>query len=705
MSKFDFILAKSGENTIPLSQHLLETAEVAVNAADEWKLDRKVAREGALIHDIGKVSPIFQKILQGENPDRPFRHEIASTFFISLFDESHQPALIEMIVAHHKSVYEDGRKLGILDLYDVYDDLFEYHATDFNSWSKIAIGILEELNIDTQDITLDQAYSNFNKTIGYCESTKYGWSQWNGLIMGADHFSSAISGSIKNNVKKSFRKPTLDYYDTLRNKAYPLSLISADSKKRHTLLQAPTGSGKTNFLLRRCKNRIFYILPYQASINAMYNRIKNDIGDQTHDIRLLHSTSKLFIKDGSIEEILLQDKIGSSIKILTPHQTAAIVFGIKGYESIIMDIQGCDVILDEIHTYSDVTQAIVLKIIEILNFLGCHIHIGTATMPSILSNKIIEILGRQHIYQVSLPDDILVGYDRHLINKIEEDDLLSIMNVALNEDQKILIVCNQVVRAQEMFEKVLNGFSDYPIMLIHSRFMRNDRQNLEQSLIDEYETCDGGCIVVSTQVVEVSLDISFDVMITEPAPIDSLIQRFGRINRRKTWGEDKIKPIYILSPPENKKMARPYTKEVVLKSFQVLPESSILHETDVKTLLDSVYPQINFINIDLSAVFEGGKWKLKKLWYKPKSALLEALDIDSAACIRESDRDRYLNTENRSERLKLEIPVNFNSIAWKKLTQLQAGNNPFVIPDAAYNKHFGLSLSKVKIENYKANLL
>ena len=58
-----------------------------------------------------------------------------------------------------------------------------------------------------------------------------------------------------------------------------------------------------------------------------------------------------------------------------------------------MDLRGCDVILDEIHTYSDVMQSIVLRIIEILVALDCRVHVGTATMPTVLYEKILELLG------------------------------------------------------------------------------------------------------------------------------------------------------------------------------------------------------------------------------------------------------------------------------------------------------------------------
>lgn len=82
--------------------------------------------------------------------------------------------------------------------------------------------------------------------------------------------------------------------------------------------------GKTDFLLRRCKGRVFYTLPFQASINSMWERIKSVVPNK--DIRLLHATSKFATKD-KVNEQILQPLAGSAIKILTPHQLAAVIFG------------------------------------------------------------------------------------------------------------------------------------------------------------------------------------------------------------------------------------------------------------------------------------------------------------------------------------------------------------------------------------------
>ena len=210
--------------------------------------------------------------------------------------------------------------------------------------------------------------------------------------MAADHMASAMETAFEMPLDKLFIKPDLSFYNR-QSELYPLSLISSDSKKMHTLVTAPTGAGKTDFLLRRCRGRVFYTLPFQASINAMYDRIKSDLSNTNAQVHLLHAASNLKVKDGKIEESIMQRHVGASVKVLTPHQMASVVFGIKGYEAMAMDLKGCDVILDEIHTYSDVMQSIVLRIIEILVALECRVHVGTATMPTVLYQKILQLLG------------------------------------------------------------------------------------------------------------------------------------------------------------------------------------------------------------------------------------------------------------------------------------------------------------------------
>jgi CRISPR-associated endonuclease/helicase Cas3 len=705
MNTYDRILAKSAANGgISLKEHIMSVTKYVDMGALYFGLDRNIARYGALLHDIGKTSPLFQQKLKKGYHYSPqeinFRHEIASLFFLSLIDMEIWPQIIDMVIAHHKSIFKDGRELGILDLDYYYgEDVFNYHATDFENWSKDALGILSELGMPVQEITLKQANEAYLTVIEHCKNKSKGWSKWKGLLVGADHFTSAI-GTFNKQIPKLFSEPDLNFYKR-QNALYPLSLISSDPQKQHTFVKAPTGAGKTDFLLKRCRGRVFYTLPFQASINAMFERIKNDLREVVDDIRLLHSTSRLVIEGDKFEEKVIQDKFGASIKVLTPHQLASIVFGTRGFEAILFDVKGCDIILDEIHTYSDIIQAIVLKIVEILHAEGCRIHIGTATMPSVLEKQILKILEVENIQIVSIPDQILDTFNRHIVHKSNSfEELFPIISQAIKEKQKILVVCNRVNNAQFIFSQIKETYPDIPRMLIHSRFKRIDRNKLETNLKEVYNESNEACIVVSTQVVEVSLDISFDLMITETAPIDALIQRFGRINRKRNEATiGKYKAVYVIAPPANKKDCLPYSAEVLQRSFEVLPDGVLLEEKTLQERIDWVYPDVEFFDINLDAVYANQTWRLRELWHFPKSALLEKLEIDSVACILEKDRDEYL-AASLEDRILYEIPVNYNSVRWKKLEQLSYGSNPFILPDKAYSYETGLDMNKALPQNY-----
>ncbi len=708
------IKAKGKPDWTTLYDHLQQVTSATIKIAEYAKIDTSIVRYGSILHDIGKASPIFQERLS-DNYRRslneiPFRHEIASLFFLPLFDKAIHPQLIDMVVAHHKSIKEDIKLRGILDLEDNFDDgvNFGNHAVDWAKWSPKALDILQALGVSIRNIPLDEARNTYYQVCEYCNNNTLAYSPWKGIMMAGDHFASALIKKTNEQVPRLFKRPNLSFYNRTSS-LYPLSLISAASDKKHTLVTAPTGAGKTDFLLRRCQGRVFYTLPFQASINAMFDRIKADIADDNPDvdIRVLHASSRLVVKNGKPEEKVLQGHMGSAVKVLTPHQIASIVFGTRGYEAVIMDIQACDVILDEIHSYTQVTRAIVLKIVEILNHLGCSIHIGTATMPTVLCDQILNILGKKNIYEVSLPPEILKDFDRHQVHKISKfGEAIPTIKKALDNGEKVLIICNQVKSSQERYDILKELLEDeklyttVPIMLIHSRFKRKDRQSLEVLLKDKYNNSTQACIVVATQVVEVSLDISFDLMVTETAPLDALIQRFGRINRKRSKATiGKFKSAYVIAPPETKKEAKPYELDVLQRSFAALPDGEVLHETELQDKIDKVFPKIEEINVNQDAILRDGRWRIEKLVHYPKSVLLEKLDIDSVICVTEKDQGEY-EKANYDDRMQWEIPARYWSVANLELDKSENGNKPFIIPHKSYSETKGLIMDLVKPENY-----
>jgi len=719
MSKLDKIVcpdikAKGKPEETSLHEHLHHVCVVAEKIARNVGLDPKIARYGAILHDIGKAHPVFQKRLYEKKYNFPFRHEISSCFFLSLFNKDIQPQLIEMVIAHHKSVLFDAGNKGLLDLLENTVNPLKNHLGNWSEWNKNALSILKAFDIPIVDISEEEAIYNFETTVNYCYEAvlKRGYSEWRGLLIAADHFASALSDSTFEKIDNIFRIPNLNFYNR-KHTLYPLSLKSTESAKKHTMVVACTGAGKTDFLFRRCQGRVFYTLPFQASINAMYKRVRNDLkkDNPNLDIRILHAASTVSVNGLTKDEKIIQGHVGASIKVLTPHQIAAIAFGTNGFEAVITDIKGCDVILDEIHTYTDITREILLKLIAVLNHLDCRIHIGTATMPSILYDKVIEILGKKNVYEVFLELEELEKFNRHETFKIDNwDSGYKILDNAVKDDKKILIVCNRVANAQEQYKYIMENYPEVQKMLIHSGFKREDRANMEKLLLglDDngepnglFNTSAQSCIVVSTQVVEVSLDISFDLMISEAAPIDSLIQRFGRINRKRTEETiGKYKPIFVIAPPNNEKDAKPYDLEIIKRSYDVIPDGELFEEKEVQTKIDQVFSEINFLRIEEHSIFkETGNWSIDKLTHNRKSILLDLLDIDSISCITEEDENDYMEASYEN-RISMELSTRYYNV--KGLRQIDYGSKPFIIPEKSYSKEYGFDKTKAKSENYKS---
>jgi len=707
----EHIKAKGKPNFLPLVSHLEQVAFVAERISQELGMDVEIARMGAILHDIGKVSPIFQNRLYGKNISRKaYRHEIGSIFFLSLFPENIHSELIEMVIGHHKSIRDDARERGVLDLDEIFGKAtLEYHLTDWEEWSEIANEILIFFGVKIRKITKKEATDNYFKVIEYCEAEingRNGYSKWRGLLNAADFFASAFENDTLKYLNRCFKIPDLSFFNRIHN-LYPLSLIKIETQKPHTIVVAPTGAGKTDFLFRRTKKRVFYTLPFQASINAMFKRIKSDLSEKNPnlDVRLLHSASKVMVGNNA-EEKTLQGLFGSSIKVLTPHQIASIIFGTAGYEAVLLDLKGNDIILDEIHTYTNVSRAIVLKIVEVLKNIGCRIHIGTATMPSNLYNKILDILDEQNVLEVKLKDEELEKFNRHIAYKLEKwEDSRCIVSEAILENKKVLLVANRVKKAQDWFKELKEEYPNIPILLLHSRFKRDDRNQKEKELlgldkkgnpIKQFNTSDDACIIVSTQVVEVSIDISFDIMITETAPLDSMIQRFGRVNRKRSLETiGKYKSVYIIKPPDDKREALPYDVEVLKNSYDILSDNELLEETKLQDKINAVFPRIDLMNIEEHSIFKyNEKWLIDKLTHRKKSILFDLLEIDSVVCILESDVEKYMDGDFEN-RMMIEIPMRYWSV--KSYDQLKEyGNNPFILPNYLYSREVGLDIEKAK---------
>lgn len=683
------MIIKAKANGLDLFTHSEAVKDTAFifNAKGGFNLDSNIIYWMCIMHDLGKANPLFQSNMDTQDFSKVCRHEISSILFIDIIPSEIKDIVTLSILSHHKSINNDNRSLKVL-LDNHENIIFKHHINNIEEWGKsVQKYMLLHYGISLTIPSYNRCVEIIEYYYSLIDKLENGYSLYRGLLMMADHFASCFENSEERLqvINKLFELPINDYYFN-KDERYPLSLINSQEGKKHTLCIAPTGIGKTNFMLKRTNGRVFYTLPYQASINAMYQRINYDIG--------MHSL--VGMKHGSIQSIsfidertkLLSEFYGMPIKIITPFQIMGIILRLKGYESLILDLQGQDIIFDELHTYNSMSQKYILAMINFLNDLGCRIHICTATMPSWLQTKILHLLGEDNVQVVKLNNETLDTFNRHILHTVKYFDYFDIQKRYEN-GEKILIVRNQVRLAIEIYNEIKKRMPHCKIMLIHSRFKRKDRNGKEELLLHNFNAINEPCIVVSTQVIEVSIDINFDVMFTDNADIMSLIQRFGRVNRQR-HSIGVLKDIFVV---ENRKgWELPYNKEICEKTYEVLQKhnNTVLQEKEIQSIIDYVHESDNGEKYEHANPFnENGCWK-QKLYSNVINAennLSKELNFDGDIGIVESDADEYCKTRDK----KMEIPLSIHNIE-TKLSSLKNENGmviAYIIPNNQYNEEIG----------------
>lgn len=463
---------------------------------------------------------------------------------------------------------------------------------------------------------------------------------------------------------------------------YPFSIVDSDLTKRHTLIKGPTGGGKTRIGMRRCRNRVFYLLPFQASINAMYKRFCKDFEKQGFSIGLRHgSRDSVDFMDVTTKK--LSDLYGLPITVITPFQIMAVCLRLKGYEAIINDLAGNDIVCDEIHTYNGLSKTAVYELLKFLKTIECRIHVLTTTMPTAMEKHILDILGKDDTQVIELPEGILETFNRHKVHCIQTLDCDSIIE-RYKMGEKVLIVRNQRSLAIETYKKPNESVDDNDIVLIHMSMERGTRSVVEDKIY-EFNRRNGGCILISTQVVEVSIDINFDCLFTDCADICSLIQRFGRVNRQR----ERIgvyKDVFIINPNGIKYHNNwlPYDEEIVKKTYCVFKkiDGKVVEESKIQSMIDEIHPDddIHFRSSYNPVGFDG-KWKSLEYCHCVNDSVSKELEMVGYTGVCESKIDYYVKTRDNS----VEIPLSIS--AEKKLRKCT--DSILVIPDSSYSEKLG----------------
>lgn len=572
----------------------------------------EVLRDALVFHDTGKSHREFQRILYGKtsalNAWLQQRHELFSLFYIyqSSLSEQEKKILYYVVAGHHKSC-EDilSHSERMYDVgYSGFGDtegVLSYDAECAKLFKVKTWKILNRYGFcqDSADtLPMLTALREIFRHPTLPDETDY---LWNLLLVGmmkqCDHLASA-------GVRKLYRLSDADFSFLFKYPLYTHQQRSYTSQG-HVILSSPTGSGKTETSLLWLKHhldvqgegRVFYVLPYTASINAMYERLNEQFGAETHSVGMLHGKLAQYLEEkfsgdkslnSSMNERdgLIQDfkTLVTPFKIVTPFQLLKHLFGVKGFEKGIAEWSGGYFIFDEIHAYDSTTFAQIVVLLEFcVKRLGVTVFIMTATLPTFMRNKLQEALGTSS--QIMADASLYDAFDRHrlVIEQGMLSDSLDRIQADLEEGLKVLVVCNTVEQAQFVYSR-LHADSK---MLIHGSFNAEDRSRKEVRLREEFVQ-----LLVGTQAIEVSLDIDYDTIYTEPAPLDALIQRFGRVNRKRKKG---ICVCHVFDTSYEKDRFI-YNQVIVQRTLSVLQEEvkdkcdGFIHERSLQFLIDQVYP-------------------------------------------------------------------------------------------------------------------
>ena len=576
------------------------------------------------LHDFGKSATGFQKALFAQNWEgrKWYRHEILSSGYIHCLEtlnDDEKRAVAMAVITHHKHVkileerYDtnldrDNWVKKVQELNENFAHNQEF-LIDLPIYSKEFLGYelpLPKIPNSTEDIADGYEYAvdwfldgktHLHSTFGI---------MLRGLTIACDHLASSgyeevQAGLTKNFIENSIKIALEEKLEREINLSEELYQFQNEMRAfvGNAFLSAPTGSGKTEASLlwagtnQEIGKRIFYVLPFTASINAMWKRLSSQFGDEK--VGVLHGKAHYFIYqtiqereyenyDKAVKEAKsiqgLNKKIYRPIKIMTPFQILKTFFGVKGWEMMMAELAGGLFIFDEIHVYDAHTTALILKSIEKLSQIEAKFLFLSATFPKFLKDKIRQVL--PNIVEIDLDknskDAELINKARHKV-KLLDGEIIEHIGKIINElrnGNKVLIVCNTVKRSQEIYQEI--KYYAEKSALLHGRFILRDREEIEKQL-DKIQ------LLVGTQAVEVSLDLDFDVLFTEPAPIDALIQRFGRVNRK---GKKEIATVNICKIGSEKDKYI-YDIERIEKTLCVLNEKEELTKYIIAELVEKVY--------------------------------------------------------------------------------------------------------------------
>ena len=415
------------------------------------------------------------------------------------------------------------------------------------------------------------------------------------------------------------------------------------------ILNAGCGEGKTaaallfaqKLLKENQVDRIIFTLPTKFTANNLSRDLtdKKKYAIPEKLVGITHGDAAEFLcqsaqgmgekntNEDEIENLIMAQVYENSIyaKPITistvDHLIMSLYHGYRFADRAFFNIASSLVVFDEVHYYEQQTTGAIAETMRRLTELKVPHLVMTATIPR-AAHKEMDKLVPDQPYTFQRAPAVIQGTSKpktpfkieRLTGPLIDGENRSVSNELLgliqqNIDRRQIVFVNQVARAKKIYQYLLEAGINKNLICYHSGFIskhRNEKEKIIRALFKKPEDRKEAdiealkhrgfkdinpCILVSTQVSELSLDISADVMYSEIAPIDSIVQRGGRLHRKgKTPMQDGyLHRMYIAPPYKNKRACLPYDLDTLRRSWEVFGQHyTFQHACE---WVNVVYPQ------------------------------------------------------------------------------------------------------------------
>lgn len=617
------IAEKTEEKQKTLKEHhkdIVTCAEMFFLEYGEYftEKEKKLVVEACRIHDLGKVNLVFQAMIcpklaekfhidVRKTPQIP--HGFLSAVTISLdefndlselFSDKDFGPFITAVYYHHDR--EDHYNSPAIRKYAE-----KYYMKQIEEYLNRKIRKLNCSNLD------DLLFRNNVYTGKYIPDSN-AWKEYlliKGLLNKFDYTVSAGYENAESAIDLHEKKLVKNIEKFLNGKELrPAQKFMKMNRDKNLIVIAPTGSGKTEAsLLWMNGEKSFYTLPLKVSSNAIYLRIKENY--EYKDVALLHSDAMaVYLREYNGNEDIGEKyerskMLSQPLTVCTVDQLFRFVYRALGTEIFAATLKYSKLVLDEIQAYEPRVIATIIYGLKMIQEMGGKFAIITATFPPVLKYFMEQyglFEGKQYIFKDFTGKEYQVEkYPRHKVEIRHSEMNLDEIRLR-GKNRKVLVICNTVSKAQKLYKK-LEGEN---VWLLHSKYIRRDRAFLERKIMEFSESGESG-IWITTQIVEASLDIDFDILYTEMCTADSLLQRMGRCNRKGRYcpNEANIVVFDNRNGVSEGKRQSVYEDKLYDRSLELLSKyEHILFSEDKKTAymnevysVDGVKETIYFENI------------------------------------------------------------------------------------------------------------